>query len=154
MLEPHRGTTGLPMPMPMPTQIPAPKPSQLTRWITVHPDALTDEEDATLAEMDRRCPHLAELRDRVTAFAVMLTRRTGDQDLEAWIETTGAAGHRAVAAFARGLRDDHDVVLAGLTLPYSSGPVESNVTRIKAIKRQMYGRAGFPLLRKRVLLNY
>ena len=43
-------------------------------------------------------------------------------------------------------------VTAGLTLPYSSGPVEGNVNRIKMIKRQMYGRAGFSLLRKRVLL--
>ncbi len=40
----------------------------------------------------------------------------------------------------------------GLTLPWSSGVVEGNVNRIKMIKRQMYGRAGFPLLRKRVLL--
>jgi transposase len=43
-------------------------------------------------------------------------------------------------------------VTAGLTLPFSSGPVEGNVNRIKMTKRQMYGRAGFDLLRKRVLL--
>jgi transposase len=45
-----------------------------------------------------------------------------------------------------------DAVTAGLTLPHSSGLVEGNVNRIKTIKRQMYGRAGFDLLRKRVLL--
>ena len=39
-------------------------------------------------------------------------------------------------------------------MPYCSGPAETNVTRVKVIERQMYGRAGFPLLRKRVLLNY
>jgi transposase len=43
-------------------------------------------------------------------------------------------------------------VVNGLTMPYSSGPVEGTVNRIKMIKRQMYGRAGFDLLRKRVLL--
>jgi transposase len=47
---------------------------------------------------------------------------------------------------------DRDAVTAGLSLPFSSGPVEGNVNRIKMLKRQMYGRAGFDLLRKRVLL--
>jgi transposase len=50
------------------------------------------------------------------------------------------------------LRRDHQAVSNGLTLPYSSGPVEGNINRIKMLKRQMYGRAGFALLRKRVLL--
>jgi transposase len=49
---------------------------------------------------------------------------------------------------------DYDAVRAGLTLPWSSGAVEGNVTRIKAIKRQMYGRANFDLLRRRVLLAH
>jgi len=55
-------------------------------------------------------------------------------------------------SFTRGLTHDHDAVLAGLTLEHSSGAVEGNVNRIKMLKRQMYGRAGFTLLRKRVLL--
>lgn len=53
--------------------------------------------------------------------------------------------------FVRGLRRDHDAVLNGLTLEHSSGAVEGNVNRLKMIKRQMYGRAKFDLLRKRVL---
>ena len=52
-----------------------------------------------------------------------------------------------------GLRRDQHAVTAGLTLPYSSAAVEGNVNRIKMIKRQMYGRAGFALLRKRVILH-
>ena len=55
-------------------------------------------------------------------------------------------------SFAIGIRRDHDAVTAGLTLPYSSGKVEGNVNRLKAIKRQMYGRAKLDLLRKRVIL--
>jgi transposase len=62
------------------------------------------------------------------------------------------AGLPGVTSFASGLTSDLDAVTAGLTLPHSSGPVEGNVNRIKMIKRQMYGRAGFDLLRKRVLL--
>ena len=54
--------------------------------------------------------------------------------------------------FVRGLRRDYAAVLNGLTLPHSSGEVEGNVNRIKMIKRQMYGPAGFDLLRKRILL--
>jgi transposase len=55
-------------------------------------------------------------------------------------------------SFTHGLKRDYDAVLNGLTLPHSSGAVEGNVNRIKMIKRQMYGRASFGLLRKRVIL--
>ncbi|MEV0697148.1 transposase [Saccharopolyspora sp. NPDC050389] len=51
----------------------------------------------------------------------------------------------------RGIHRDYDAVLNGLTLPHNSGAVEGNVNRIKMIKRQMYGRANFDLLRKRIL---
>ncbi|MBG0566961.1 transposase, partial [Actinoplanes aureus] len=55
-------------------------------------------------------------------------------------------------SFTAGLRRDHDAVVNGLTMPYSSGVVEGHVNRIKMIKRQMYGRANLDLLRKRILL--
>jgi transposase len=61
-------------------------------------------------------------------------------------------GAPALRSFAAGLERDLDAVTAGLTLPYNSGPVEGTVNRIKMIKRQMFGRANFDLLRKRVLL--
>ncbi|MCZ0984551.1 transposase [Streptomyces diastatochromogenes] len=53
---------------------------------------------------------------------------------------------------AAGIDRDRDAVIAGLTLPWNSGVVEGHVNRIKMLKRQMFGRAGFSLLRKRVLL--
>uniref|UniRef100_UPI00374EE5D0 hypothetical protein n=1 Tax=Rhodococcus globerulus TaxID=33008 RepID=UPI00374EE5D0 len=58
-----------------------------------------------------------------------------------------------VYRFASGLDTDHAAVRNGLTLPYSSGAVEGHFNRIKMLKRQMYGRAGFDLLRKRILLS-
>lgn len=61
---------------------------------------------------------------------------------------------RHVRAFASNLRRDLDAVRHGLTLPYSSGPVEGNINRLKMLKRQMFGRAGLDLLRKRVLLTH
>jgi transposase len=60
------------------------------------------------------------------------------------------ARHRS---FAKGLEQDLDAVTHGLTMKWSSGPVEGRVNHIKMIKRQMFGRAGLPLLRKRVLLT-
>jgi hypothetical protein len=56
------------------------------------------------------------------------------------------------ASFAQGLREDLAAITAGLTLPWSNGPVEGHVNRLKLRKRQGYGRAGFALLRHRVLL--
>ena len=58
-----------------------------------------------------------------------------------------------ISSFARGLEQDLDAVTNGLTMNWSSGPVEGRVNHIKMIKRQMFGRAGLPLLRKRVLLT-
>lgn len=55
--------------------------------------------------------------------------------------------------FARGLEQDLDAITNGLTMPWNSGPIEGRVNHIKMIKRQMFGRAGLPLLRKRVLLT-
>ena len=55
--------------------------------------------------------------------------------------------------FVRGLRKDLPAVTAGLSLPYSNGPTEGINTKVKLLKRQMYGRAGFALLRRRILLS-
>jgi transposase len=57
------------------------------------------------------------------------------------------------AAFVRGLRKDLDAVTAGLSLPFSNGPIEGTNNKFKLLKRQMYGRAGFALLRQRILLS-
>ncbi|MGW7557874.1 hypothetical protein [Streptomyces rimosus] len=70
-----------------------------------------------------------------------------------WIEAaTSAADLPGLRGFAQHLERDLDAVTAGLTLPWNSGVVEGRVNRIKMLKRQMFGRAGFELLRKRVLL--
>ena len=81
----------------------------------------------------------------------MMTGRHGER-LDTWQAQLEAADQPDLHRFAHGIRRDHAAVANGLTLPHSSGPVEGTVNRIKMIKRQMYGRAGFDLLRKRVLL--
>ena len=129
-----------------------PKTRDLARWILTGPGNLSNEEEQELTRARERCPHLDTLAAHVTEFAKILTGRHGGR-LDDWITTVDADDQPHLHSFTRGLRQDHDAVLNGLTLPWSSGIVEGNVNRLKTIKRQMYGRASFALLRKRVLLT-
>ncbi|MEV2236373.1 ISL3 family transposase [Streptomyces phaeochromogenes] len=133
---------------------PAPvlKPQQVTNWIMWNPQYLRTDEKQQLGEVLTRCPELTAARGHVHAFAHMICNLGGDS-LPAWTDAVHADDLPALHAFADGLQRDHQAVIAGLTLPWSSGPVEGHVNRIKMLKRQMYGRAGFALLRKRVLLT-
>jgi hypothetical protein len=84
----------------------------------------------------------------------MMTERTGSRNLESWLTAIEAdVGQPGLCSLAAGIRSDQQAVANGLTLPYSSGKVDGTVNKIKMIKRQMYGRAGFDLLRKRVILH-
>ncbi|MFE7650499.1 transposase [Streptomyces phaeoluteigriseus] len=74
------------------------------------------------------------------------------RDLSQWTERVQADDLPALRGFVTGLGQDFDAVVAGLSLPYSSGAVEGHNNKIKMLKRQMFGRANFDLLRKRVLL--
>ena len=75
---------------------------------------------------------------------------TGPQ-LDAWLKAVQASHLEAFQSFVTGVQQDKDAVFAGLTLPWSTGPVEGQVNRLKLIKRSMYGRAKFDLLKLRVL---
>jgi transposase len=82
----------------------------------------------------------------------MMTTLTGTKDnLRAWMAAVDADDLPGLHSFVRGIRRDLDAVVNGLTLPYSSGAVEGNVTRAKALKRSRYGRANLDLLRKLIL---
>lgn len=81
----------------------------------------------------------------------MMTTLAGDQP-PAWITDASRAQLPGISTFAAGLEADLAAVTAGLTTHWNSGPAEGAVNRIKMLKRQMFGCAGFPLLRKRALL--
>ena len=83
-------------------------------------------------------------------FATMLRQREGER-LDAWIEGAAHSGIDDLKRFALGLRGDYAAVQAGLTLEYSNGQVEGQVTRLKLVRRTMYGRGTFDLLQQRVL---
>jgi transposase len=125
---------------------------QATSWIMTHPDHL-DPRDAVKLRTVGSDRDFNRLVKHVRAFAIMMTGRHGDR-LEEWISTVEKETLAPLASFAHHLRRDLDAVGNGLTLEYSSGPVEGNVNRLKMIKRQMFGRAGLDLLRKRVLLAH
>ena len=131
---------------------PAPAVREVTNWLTRRPDTLIDSEQRHVAELTQRCPELDAAHSYVRTFATMLTQLTG-HDLPQWIDEVRAAQLPGLSSFANGLRNDLDAVIQGLATPYNSGPVEGRVNHIKMIKRQMFGRAGLPLLRKRVLLT-
>ena len=84
------------------------------------------------------------------AFLAMVRERRGN-DLEGWIAEATHSGIEALARFAHGLQDDLTAIKAGLTLEWSNGVTEGQIHRLKLVKRQGYGRAGFALLRQRVL---
>jgi transposase len=84
------------------------------------------------------------------AFLAMVRERRGAA-LEAWMAEAISSGIAELARFARGLQDDVSAVTAGLTLAWSNGVTEGQIHRLKLVKRQGYGRAGFALLRPRVL---
>lgn len=127
-------------------------PRTVTRWILSRPEALTESEQPQLKGVLADCPELKALAGHVRSFAQILTERQGER-LPEWLDAVRRDDLPSLHTLAAGIDRDRDAVIAGLTLSWSSGVVEGHVNRIKMLKRQMFGRAGFALLRKRVLLS-
>ncbi|MGW1659350.1 ISL3 family transposase [Streptomyces atratus] len=134
-----------------PVTAPPPSPRTVAGWILRHPDSLADVEQLRLKAVLAHCPELEALTGHVRSFAQILTERQG-QRLPEWLDAVRQDDLPGLHTLAAGIDRDRAAVIAGLTLPWNSGVVEGHVNRIKMLKRQMFGRAGFALLRKRVLL--
>ncbi|WP_331762117.1 transposase (plasmid) [Streptomyces sp. NBC_01527] len=128
-----------------------PSPRVVTGWILCRPETLTETEHLRFKAVLVHCPELDALTGHVRSFGQMLTERQGAR-LPQWLDAVRRDDLPSLHTLAAGLDRDRDAVIAGLTLPWSSGVVEGHVNRIKMLERQMFGRAGFALLRKRVLL--
>ena len=83
-------------------------------------------------------------------FRRLIVRRSV-RELDQWLTDAGSSGLRPFASLARGIQGDYAAVANGLNLPWSTGPVEGTVTRVKLIKRAGYGRASTRLLRRRLI---
>ncbi|MDT0632869.1 ISL3 family transposase [Rubrivirga sp. S365] len=121
-------------------------------WLLVRdPEALDASETAVLAHV-RQDTEVARLHDLARLYNRMVREKRPD-DLDGWLEASRTSGISALATFSDGLRRDYAAVRAALDEPWSSGQAEGQINRLKMLKRQMYGRAGFDLLRKRVLCS-
>jgi transposase len=121
-------------------------------WLILKNESeLEPEEQAFLDRLHGRCPELRTAGELARRFADMVrARQEGAWD--GWVaQATAADAAKELRSFAEGLQKDEAAVRAALRLAWSNGQVEGQVNRLKLIKRQMFGRAKFDLLRKRVL---
>lgn len=120
-------------------------------WLFVRdPKKLDEIEREDLAAFCQASVALKKAYDLLQDFLVMVHKREGHR-LDAWLARVAESGLPELQSFATGVERDKDAVQAGLTWPINNGMVEGHVTKLKLIKRTMYGRAGFALLRQRVL---
>ena len=124
-----------------------PTPRKAARLLMSEPDKLSGDDRRFVTTLLELSPPIARAVDLARAFSTMIKQSLADQ-LDGWIAAAETGGFKG---FAGSLRQDRDAVHAALTLPWSTGPVEGQINRLKVIKRTMYGRAGFDLLRHRVL---
>jgi transposase len=115
-----------------------------------HEDKLDEEQEKYLKRLCEADEALADTRRLTQEFAHMVRRLEG-KDLDGWLKDAEESRSTAIQSFAAGLRKDLDAVRAGLTEKWSNGCVEGFVHKLKLLKRQGYGRAGFELLRARML---
>jgi transposase len=128
-----------------------PPPQQVAAIVLRRPEQRSDDQRAYLTHLRATDPAIATTTDLAADFLVMLRRREGER-LPTWLNAVEASGVDGLKRFARKLQTDLAAVQAGLTVRQSNGQTEGQVTRLKLVKRQGYGRAKVDLLRKRVLL--
>lgn len=129
------------------------KPTSAAIWFVSDQTKLSEGQQKLIDKLCTSSEELQEIFTHAQSFRKMMAERSGNTELKKWIEKSTKSGVKEMASFAKGLLTDYNAVKNALTLPWSNGPVEGNVNRLKTIKRQMYGRAGFELLRKRVVYS-
>ncbi|MBE7169534.1 MAG: ISL3 family transposase [Williamsia sp.] len=116
-------------------------------WTTAKVKALLCKKEETMEQKDREL--LRDICEKSTE--IHHARQLASKFRE--IMEAEQSGIQEMKGFARGMLSDYQAVVNGLTLPWSNGQVEGQINKLKTLKRQMYGRAGFVLLRKRVILH-
>jgi len=124
-----------------------PTSRQATRLVLADATKLDAAERKLVATLVNAAPEIAEAVAVARAFGALIRQHAADT-LDPWIT---AARCSELRGFADSIDRDHAAVAAALRLPWSTGPVEGRINKLKLVKRQMYGRANFDLLRQRVL---
>jgi transposase len=126
-------------------------PRQAT-WLTLRqPKDVTAEEQHLLTRVHHAHAAFAQAIGLAHSFAQLLRARQPEQ-LEAWLPQAATSSLTAFQRVAQSCQRDSAAVKAGVTLPWSTSPVEGHINRLKMLKRQMFGRARLDLLSRRVLL--
>ncbi len=110
----------------------------------------TEAETQQLTQLQAQQAEVAEAIDLAQDFAALVRQRQPAQ-LDPWLQRAASSTLEALRRFAQSLSEDYQAVKAGVTLPWSTGPVEGNINRLKMLKRQMFGRAHLDLLGHRFL---
>jgi transposase len=110
----------------------------------------TAEETQQLAQLHAQSAEVAEAIDLAQDFTALVRQRQPER-LDPWLTRAATSTLEALQRFAAGLREDYEAVKAGVTLPWSTSPVEGHINRLKMLKRQMFGRAHLDLLSRRFL---
>lgn len=133
---------------------PAVSPRRLARYLLTHPEHRTERQRELLDPFTTACPQMTALADLVASFAAMLAPCDDNAELLTdWITGVRDEDLPHLHAFTRGLDRDRAAVDAARTMPHHNGTTEGVNTKTKLLKRQMYGRASFALLRHRILLG-
>lgn len=119
-------------------------------WLTKTPEQRQETEQGWVTVVTEAQPEVAAAERLAPQFRDLFRNRNADE-LDAWLKVAEASDIPEWRGFAEGIQRDHAAVLAGIRQPWSNGQVEGQVHRLKLLKRQMYGRASFDLLRARVL---
>ena len=127
-----------------------PSGKQLAWLLTKKADQYSDKEQLILDYLAQD-QQLMTMRHRVLDFKTMLTQQKSE-NFDTWLKEAETSDITVLQTFTKGLRQDYDAVKAAMSSIWSNGQVEGKVNKLKFIKRQMFGRASFDLLRKRVLL--
>lgn len=107
---------------------------------------------ATVLRQLKQSASQASCAIRLAERLLQMVRQRTPGKLDLWLADAEASAIKPFVQFARGIREDYDAIKAGLSVALSNGPVEGQVNRLKMLKRQMYGRAGLGLLRRRMIL--
>ncbi|MDQ4074619.1 MAG: ISL3 family transposase [Chloroflexota bacterium] len=132
-----------------PTERP-PTPRALAWLILQRSERLEEADQARLTLLRQADPQIETAIRLAREFATIVRERQ-HESLDSWLRRTVESGITALRGFVTGIHRDYAAVKAAVSLPYSNGITEGHINRLKYLKRQMYGRAKFDLLRKRVL---
>ena len=124
-----------------------PSARTIARLMTVDRDGLSKSETVVVAAIERGAPSLVQAREVIAAFQAMVRRRLL-VDLDPWLQRALTS---LVAPFANGIIKDKAAVSAAISSSWSNGQTEGQITKLKLVKRQMYGRAKLDLLQARLI---